>query len=125
MGDRRDTAKNTMFSIREPRDAIGHEVGKPTPPEDTTFSVDGPRKAKGYDVGKPTHRHTTEYLAQMNVGMPSSATCKTDTVSRRLSSRRGQKTPYLVQVSVGMTLDTTLENLRQASRRNQQTKYLP
>jgi hypothetical protein len=37
--------------------------------------------------------------------------------SRQQLSRRRQKTPYFAQVSLSMSLNTTLDNLRRASRR--------
>jgi hypothetical protein len=42
-----------------PRDAVGHDVGKPTPsvamlPADAIFSVGEPWGAIGHDAGKPT-----------------------------------------------------------------------
>jgi hypothetical protein len=40
-------------ALNEPRDAIGHDVGKATPKE-AIFSAGEPGDATGHDVGKPT-----------------------------------------------------------------------
>jgi hypothetical protein len=79
--------KDVIFSIGEPRDTFKHQIGKPTPfvalpPQDAIFDTNEPRKAIGHDVA-----------------------------NRRRAPQR-QNTPYLRQVSRGMTLDTKLENRR-------------
>jgi hypothetical protein len=54
---------DATFSIGEPRDDIGHRVGKPTPPKDAISGTDEPRDAIGHDVGKPTPSFTTPVIA--------------------------------------------------------------
>lgn len=40
----------TLFTTGEPRDSIGHDVGKPTPAQYTNFSVYGMREANENDA---------------------------------------------------------------------------
>jgi hypothetical protein len=96
--------KDAIFCAGERQDATEHEDRKPTPSV-ATRTQDG---IFGTDERQNAIEHDMENRRQ---------------ASRRLSRCR-QKTPYLAQVSLGMTLDTTLQNLRQASRHHQKTLYL-
>jgi hypothetical protein len=73
--------KVTIFSISEPRDAIGHDVGNPTqtvatPPKDATFGAPEPADVIGNETAKPTP----------SVATPITATQRKDNFSHRLAS---------------------------------------
>jgi hypothetical protein len=64
--------QDTDFLTNGPRDANGHEVGKPTlsvatslamPPQDAIFWTDEPQDPIGYDDGKPTPNVATAIIA--------------------------------------------------------------
>jgi hypothetical protein len=73
-----------------------------------------------FDMTENRRWHSAAYFAQMNIGCRRTHGELTPKVGRLLSRRR-KKMPYSAQVSLGMTLDATLEDIRQALRRHQKT----
>jgi hypothetical protein len=91
-----------------------------TPQQDAIFGTIEHRNAVGHDVEESTPSVATPKDAIFIVcalGTPLDVSLKPTQASRRQSSWRRRKTPYLEQVTLGMALDTKLGNRHRASRR--------
>jgi hypothetical protein len=120
------TPTKDTFSACKPVDTIGNAAGKSklgvaTLSNDVIFSIGEPRDANGHDVGKPTPSVTTTFVvtptqdaifAQMNLGM----LLGTALENRRLASRRLRNLNE-ANINLGTQCDTILANRRRASRR--------
>jgi hypothetical protein len=102
--------KDTIFGDDEPQDAIGHDVGKPTPSEATPIVSSPPQDTIFAHMGQGTPMDTYENRRR---------------ASRRHYSCRRHKNLYLGQIKLGTPLDTMLENRRLSSRRLQKMPHLP